>query len=393
MERLEIPPGALCAAPRAVIMRGMARAFYRAYRPKTLGDLMGQDVIAEIIRNAARTQKIGHAYLFYGPRGTGKTTTARLLAKLVNCEKRRDNEKFREKGEPCNECRPCREIDENRALDVTEIDAASNRGIDEIRALKEGAKLSPTSYTYKVFIIDEAHQLTKEAANALLKTLEEPPSHVVFVLATTEYEKLPATIVSRTQRFNFKRPTTETIFKKLSLIAKEEKIDIPKEALHLIARAAEGSFRDAESLFEQVVSFGATSSTADVEHALGRVGHERVSALAGHLLEGDLSASLAYLEHAHESGLNIVQLTKDLIHYLRRAIALGYDPTLEEIFRGEMTPEEIASLKAHSVLARRDPKVTELLKSLIRAYSEMRYSPFILAPVQIAIIENLRTEK
>ena len=163
----------------------MALAIYRKYRPKKLSEVLGQGAITEILKNAAKFDRLAHAYLFYGPRGSGKTTTARIIAKIVNCEKRQSDPKFRALGEPCNECRPCKEIDEGRALDVIEIDAASNRGIDEIRNLKEGIKFSPTSYRFKVFIIDEAHQLTKEAFNALLKTLEEPPAHSLFILATT----------------------------------------------------------------------------------------------------------------------------------------------------------------------------------------------------------------
>ncbi len=192
--------------------------------------------------------------MFYGSRGTGKTTTARLIAKLLNCEKRRDDAEFRKLGEPCNECRHCKEIDAQNSFDVIEIDAASNRGIDEIRNLKDSIRTSPASGEYKVYIIDEVHMLTTPAFNALLKTLEEPPAHAVLVLATTEYEKLPATIVSRTQRFLFKKLPKTKIMEKLAMMAKAEKIQIDKPALELIAAAAEGSFRDAESLLDQISS-------------------------------------------------------------------------------------------------------------------------------------------
>ncbi len=371
----------------------MAIAIYRRYRPKTLGEIIGQDLIVEVLKNAAKTDKLSHAYLFYGPRGVGKTTTARIIAKIANCETRERDPQFRAKGEPCNQCRPCKEIDEGRALDVIEIDAASNRGIDEIRSLKESARLSPTSYKYKVFIIDEAHQLTKEAGNALLKTLEEPPPHAIFVLATTEYDKLPPTITSRTQRFHFYRLPIQLILQKLRQIALADDIKIDTAALELIAAASEGSFRDAESLLEQVVSLGDGTNLENVERVLGKVGSIRIVTLSGYLLDGDLKASLEYLSEINESGLNLVQLAKDLIHYHRRVLALKFDPQLEEIFKRELTSEEIESLKKHGEKISDTTKAINLLKSLVRAYSEMRYSPFAIVPLEVAIIENLREGK
>jgi DNA polymerase-3 subunit gamma/tau len=370
----------------------MSLAIYRKYRPKTLQDLIGQELVVEILKNAAKTNKISHAYLFYGPRGTGKTTAARILAKIANCETRANDPQFRKKGEPCNQCRPCREIDEGQGLDLIEIDAASNRGIDEIRNLKEGIHLSPVSYRYKVFIIDEAHQLTRPAADALLKILEEPPAHAIFILATTEYDKLPPTIVSRTQRFHFRRLPTQKILEKLNKIAVEEKLNIDTAALELVATAAEGSFRDAEALLEQVISLGQGTGLESVEQILGKVGFVRTAALAGYILENDLQAALEYLAEINEAGFNLIQLNKDLIHYLRRVLALKFDPRLEDVFQRELTPEEIAELKKHSALIQDEEKIIKLIKSLIRAYSEMRYSPFALVPLEIAIIENLRKD-
>jgi len=370
----------------------MSLAIYRKYRPKTLQDLIGQELVVEILKNAAKTNKISHAYLFYGPRGTGKTTAARILAKIANCETRANDPQFRKKGEPCNQCRPCREIDDGQGLDLIEIDAASNRGIDEIRNLKEGIHLSPVSYRYKVFIIDEAHQLTRPAADALLKILEEPPAHAIFILATTEYDKLPPTIVSRTQRFHFRRLPTQKILEKLNKIAVEEKLNIDTAALELVATAAEGSFRDAEALLEQVISLGQGTGLESVEQILGKVGFVRTAALAGYILENDLQAALEYLAEINEAGFNLIQLNKDLIHYLRRVLALKFDPRLEDVFQRELTPEEIAELKKHSVLIQDEEKIIKLIKSLIRAYSEMRYSPFALVPLEIAIIENLRKD-
>lgn len=368
-------------------------AIYRKYRPKTLKDLSGQELVVEVLKNAASQGKLSHAYLFYGPRGTGKTTAARILAKLANCETRANDEKFRKKGEPCNACRPCMEIDEGRGLDVVELDAASNRGIDEIRNLKEGIRLSPTSYAYKVFIIDEAHQLTKAAMDALLKVLEEPPAHAIFVLATTDYEKLPPTITSRTQRFHFRRIPTQFILEKLINITKEEKLTIDNAALELIAAAAEGSFRDAESLLDQMASMGDGLALENVEQILGKVGFVRTSTLAGYLLGGDLEASLEYIAEINEGGFNLVQLTKDLLHYFRRVLALKFDPRLEEMFRKELTKDEIGELKRHSALIKNEEKAIALVRSLIRAYSEMRYSPFPLVPLELAVIENLKDSK
>ena len=370
----------------------MSLAIYRKYRPITLKDLVGQDLVTEILQNAASSDKLSHAYLFYGPRGTGKTSAARIVAKIANCETRANDKAFAKKGEPCNKCRPCTEINEGRALDVLEIDAASNRGIDEIRSLKEGIRLSPTSYTYKVFIIDEAHQLTKQAADALLKILEEPPAHGIFILATTEYEKLPPTITSRTQRFHFKRIPTQLIYKKLKSITEKEKLKIEDAALELIASAAEGSFRDAESLIEQVSAMGA-GELARVENILGKVGFTRTSALATYILGNNLEASIEYLAEINEGGFNLVQLAKDLIHYLRRVLALKFDPKLEKVFERELTSDELKKLKEHGALMTDDQKAINLIKSLIRAYSDMRYSPFPLVPLELAIIENLKDSK
>jgi DNA polymerase-3 subunit gamma/tau len=367
----------------------MALAIYRKYRPKKLSEVLGQGAITEILKNAAKFDRLAHAYLFYGPRGSGKTTTARIIAKIVNCEKRQSDPKFRALGEPCNECRPCKEIDEARALDVIEIDAASNRGIDEIRNLKEGIKFSPTSYRFKVFIIDEAHQLTKEAFNALLKTLEEPPAHALFILATTEFEKMPVTITSRTQRFHFKRLPRLTIFEKIKEIIKAENIKAEDSALELIASAAEGSFRDAESLLDQIASLEETIEVEDVERILGRVEFSHTAELAELLLKKDLNASLNYLSKIHEGGYNIVQFNKDLIHYLRRVLALHFSPALEQNFGRELTDVELKTIKKHASLINAQSAVN-LIKSLIRAYTEMRYSPFPIVPLEVAIIENLR---
>lgn len=375
----------------------MALALYRKYRPKTFDELLGQEAVSNILKNAAKAGRIGHAYLFYGPRGTGKTTTARLIAKLLNCERRRNDEKFRALGEPCNTCRHCKEIDSQTSFDVIEIDAASNRGIDEIRNLKESIRVSPASADYKVYIIDEAHMLTGPAFNALLKTLEEPPAHAVIVMATTEYEKLPATITSRAQRFIFKKLSKTKTMEKLRSIAATEKIAIEEQALELVAAAGEGSLRDAESLLDQISSISFSDSAKGaagkitlqaVENVTGRVGLKKVHQLADLIIKRDLKSATQYLSDLQEEGHNLVQFTKDLIHYLRKVVSLKLNPGLEKSFAADLTEDEISNIKKLAS-AVETAMVIKFIKSLIVAYSEMRYSPFAVVPLEIALIEQL----
>lgn len=366
----------------------MALALYRKYRPKLLSDLLGQEIIVEILRNAGIQNKFAHAYLFYGPKGTGKTTAARLVAKLANCETRLAKPDFHKKGEPCNDCRACSEIDSGYSLDVVEIDAASNRGIDEIRDLKEGIRLSPLSMRHKVFIIDEAHMLTGPAFNALLKTLEEPPSHAIFILATTEYEKLPATIVSRVQKFAFRRLDKDMIVRKLKYICGQEKISAEPEALELIAVAAEGSFRDAESLLDQVAAPGTAVELATVENTIGRLSVKKLHEFAALLVKKDLASSLRYIAELNENGHNLIQFNKDLIHYLRRVLSLKMNQSLEQLFARELAAADVAKMKELGAASEVDFHI-RLIKSLIRAYSDMRYSPFAVVPLEVAIIESL----
>jgi DNA polymerase-3 subunit gamma/tau len=367
----------------------MALAIYRKYRPSTFDTVLGQELVIKILKEAARTDKLSHAYLFSGPRGTGKTTTARLIAKVANCLTRQTDPQFKTLGEPCNRCRACEEIDSGRSLDVIEIDAASNRGINEIRDLKENIRVSPSSLRYKVFIIDEAHQLTKEAMSALLKTLEEPPNYVIFILATTEAEKIPPTISSRTQQFYFKKPPLSKIVKKLGEIAREEKTEISQEALELIASSGEGSFRDAESILDQFLSLDQKNiDVHDVEKILGKVGFDRVAELAGNLIMDNLPQSLAIIEKINDEGHNLQQLTKDLIQYLRRVAVLKWNPEMVKEFNRELIKEHINKILEHTKLFS-DDKIN-LIKSLITAYEQMRYSQFPLIPLEIAIIESLK---
>ena len=368
----------------------MSLALYRKYRPKSFDALIGQKEIVTVIKNAAKKDKLAHAYLLYGPRGSGKTTAARLIAKIANCETRATRPQFKEQGEPCNECAACLTTDSGRALDVIEIDGASNRGVDEIRNLKEGIALAPTSSSHKVFIIDEAHMLTPAAFNALLKTLEEPPRHAILILATTEYEKIPITISSRTQKFRFKKLALGEIVNKLNFIVEAEKLQIDPDAVELIAASAEGSLRDAESLLDQITALEQNVTLENVEGIIGQAGFAKTSTLADYILNAKLGESLEYLSKISDSGLNLTDLNKELIHYLRRVLALKIDPTLEKIYKNELTSKELEQIKNHSAMIKPEKHIP-LLKSLIRAYGEMRYSPFAIVPLEIAIIENLNT--
>ncbi len=288
-----------------------SEVFYRKWRPQTLSEVMGQEPVTKTLRHAVESGKIAHAYLFCGPRGTGKTSMARILAKAVNCPNRAG-------GEPCNACDMCRSITEGRALDVIEIDAASNRGIDEIRSLREKANYAPSLAHYKVYIIDEVHMLTEAACNALLKTLEEPPSHVIFVLATTEAHKVLATIASRCQRFNFHRLRQTEIMDKLKLICKKEKIHVEPASLELIARAATGSLRDAENILQQMIAYYGNRIQLDqIQAELGMSRDSRVAGLARCVVNRDVAAGLRIVNSLNSDGVDLRQFNLGLVEYLR----------------------------------------------------------------------------
>jgi DNA polymerase-3 subunit gamma/tau len=273
--------------------------------------------------------------------------------------------------------------------DVIEIDAASNTGVDNVRELIEGVRLAPSSYAYKVIIFDEVHMLSKGAFNALLKTLEEPPSHAIFILATTEYDKVPATIASRCQRFHFRKLALEQIIEKLKGIVTSEKIKISDDALELVAALGEGSLRDAESLLSQITSLKEDVTLETVEKHLGKLGFNRVSGLADLIMQNNLKACLTRISEINEGGYNVTDLTKELIHYLRRVLTLKYNPDLEAEFKKELTTKELELVKSHAKVMD-DKKHIPLLKALIVSYSQMRYSPFASIPLEIALIEHLR---
>ncbi len=286
----------------------------RKWRPLLFEDVIGQEHITQILINALKNERIGHAFIFAGPRGVGKTSTARLLAKAVNCEKY-------PVVNPCNQCPTCKSITDGHSLDVIEIDGASNRGIDEIRNLRENIRFAPASSRYKIYIIDEVHMLTKEAFNALLKTLEEPPSHAIFIFATTEIHRVPLTILSRCQRFDFKRITVSKIQELLTKITKSEKIKIEPEALLLIARKAEGSMRDAESILDQMISFGGTElSAAQVRNSLGLIDQEIFFEFTDLLPQQNTAEILTFARKIFSSGHDLIDFIHGLEEHFRNLL-------------------------------------------------------------------------
>ncbi|MDQ7092749.1 DNA polymerase III subunit gamma/tau [Desulfosporosinus sp. PR] len=297
-------------------------ALYREWRPKTFKEIVGQEHITQTLVNALKQKKIAHAYLFSGPRGTGKTTAAKILAKALNCEQLMGIE-------PCNQCSSCVSIDHGSAIEVFEIDAASNRGIDEIRDLRENIKLSSIKDKYKVYIIDEVHMLTTEAFNALLKTLEEPPPQVVFILATTEVQKIPLTILSRVQRFEFHRISVENIGKRLSLVCESLGRQVEPNALAVIAQKSEGGLRDALSILDQCLLQNDPIDVKEVYQVLGMVGETFSSQLVEGLLASDYGKSLATLTEGIQQGRDPRQIIRELLDYLRQmllSLTIGEPP-------------------------------------------------------------------
>ncbi|MFZ5943175.1 MAG: DNA polymerase III subunit gamma/tau [Bacillota bacterium] len=287
-------------------------ALYRAFRPQTFSEVVGQEHINKTLKNALLNNRVAHAYLFCGPRGTGKTSSAKILAKAVNCLDV-------QAGEPCNTCSSCTSINAGNFLDVFEIDAASNRGIDEIRDIRDKVKFAPSQGRTKVYIIDEVHMLTSEAFNALLKTLEEPPGHVLFILATTEPQKIPLTILSRCQRFDFRKISTLEIKEHLAQIVAAEGISVSEEALNTIARKAAGGMRDAISILDQCIAFaGSDIQSSHVEKVLGTLGEDQIFQISQAIVTGDAGTAISLLNESLYAGKDTKQIIRDLIEYFRQ---------------------------------------------------------------------------
>ena len=307
-------------------------ALARKYRPQGFDEIAGQEHIATTLKNAITMDRVSHAYLFAGPRGVGKTSSARILAKALNCEKGPT-------PKPCGKCTSCLEISGSRSMDVMEIDGASNRGIDEIRNLKENIKFSPIHGKFRVYIIDEVHMLTAEAFNALLKTLEEPPPHVKFIFATTRPHKLPATIISRCQRFDFRKLSSSVIAEKLKEITKKEKISIDDESVFLIAKAADGSMRDAEVILDQLVSFTKSKIlSADVLKVLGLLDQGILFKLADHMSQGRKHDILKLIDDLINSGKDPAFITTSIIEHFRNIMLVKVSDG--KPYHSENIPEE-----------------------------------------------------
>jgi len=313
-----------------------SQVLYRKWRSQTLSELVGQPHVTQTLLNALKTGTISHAYLFCGPRGTGKTSTARILAKAVNCLGNNG------KGEPCNQCDMCLAITEDRAMDVIEIDAASNRGIDDIRDLREKVNYAPSQARRKVYIIDEFHMLSKDASNALLKTLEEPPPHVVFILATTEAHKVLPTILSRCQHFDFHRLARADVVSKLIQVCAAEKITIEPQSLNLIARSSTGSLRDAYNLLEQLTTYyGNKIEFSQVQALLGITGDYRAREILKYIVTNDISRAMAVLNSVNNDGLDLHQFNRELVDALR-SLLLVKTGTPEVI---DLTSDDIREFK------------------------------------------------
>ena len=357
-------------------MRNLYRALYRKWRPQVFSDVSGQNHITETLKNEISSGRLSHAYLFTGSRGTGKTTCAKILAKAVNCLNPQD-------GSPCNECSICRGIDDGSILDVTEIDAASNNSVDNIRDLRDEVNFTPAAAKYRVYIIDEVHMLSSGAFNALLKTLEEPPQHVLFILATTEVQKLPATILSRCQRFDFRRIPPEDIAQRLLTVAENEKLQLDNDAALLIARVADGALRDALSILDQCAGYNEPITVKTVGNAAGLLGKDYLFEISDAILNGDSSAVLNIIDRLHSSSCDMERLMSELVNHFRNIMMAKTTKNPEKFIVS--TPEELAKYKENG------QKMTygsllHIMETLCKEASQLKYSSHQRAQTETTLI-------
>ena len=363
----------------------MSNVLYRKYRPRIFTDVVGQEHIVQTLQNAVIHDKVVHAYLFSGPHGTGKTSIARIFAKALNCK---------DSGQTANICMACDlcvEIDNGSAVDLIEIDAASNRGIDEIRQLREGVGFFPVKNRYKVYIIDEAHMLTKEAFNALLKTIEEPPEYAIFMLATTEPHKIPLTIISRTQRFNLRRLTYKEIERQLATIIKQEKSKLDAEAIKLIVAQSGGSLRDAQSILGKVLATNITS-VEQTRELLGLTDIEDIVEFIGMIMDTNQKQALAFINEFMYSGKDIEQFVKNVLDYSRILLIVKTNPESIGTVAEHLSAEEQAVLKKQATEISHKTLLL-LISELLEMFQQLRYNPFVHIALELSVVKLTEKEE
>lgn len=359
----------------------MSEVLYRKYRPTSFDEVVGQEHIIRTIKNSIKNGKIAHAYLFSGPRGIGKTTIARILAKTVNCKDQKE-------GNPCNKCEVCLSINQNKFLDMVEIDAATHTQVDKMRDIIEKINFAPSVGKYKVYIIDEVHMLSKGAFNALLKTLEEPPKHVIFILATTEIHKIPATIISRCQRFDFHRIKVSEIAACLSDIAKKEGVEVEKGVLDFIAINSNGGLRDSESLFGQILSLETDNkiTLAEVQNILSVADISIAVKIINLILDKKYSEAIEYVNEITDGGYDLEQFAGSVVEYARKLMLIKISPNMEEHFSSEMTEEQISQLKEISAKAAM-AKIIKIIQVFIKSAQDIKSSLIPQLPLEMAIAQ------
>ncbi len=356
---------------------------YRKYRPQGFSEIIGQEHIVKTLQNSLNSGSISHAYLFTGPRGSGKTTIARIFAKAINCLKPDV------KQNPCDKCDSCLEIMASRSLDLIEIDGASHTGIDDVRSLIDGLKFAPVKSKYKIFIIDECHQLSKSAANALLKTLEEPPAHAIFILATTEANKMIPTIVSRCQRFDFKRLQISEIVQKLEFILKKEGIKCETAVLPLIALNGRGSFRDAESLLDKCINFTGQDkliTVKEIKDLLGIVEVSQISKFVDFLLAKNSKEGIVYINAMLDGGVDLQEFAKTLVFYLRQCLLLKINPEFLNVQNSGLSAEELEVIM-RQIGTLTEKQIQTMLESFIEAENKMKYASILQLPLELAVVD------